>query len=99
MAANKLCNSYTAFNTNYHDTGLFGIIATAEANAPHDDLAWAIMHEVGSTLVCSPSLPIPHSLTSLVPLAQRPPFHPPAPPIAPSHRQAWRGRHAPNVFS
>jgi len=46
VAANKLCNSYTAFNTNYHDTGLFGIIATAEANAPHDDLAWAIMHEV-----------------------------------------------------
>ena len=45
VAANKLCNSFTAFNTNYHDTGLFGIVATAENNAPHDDLAWAIMHE------------------------------------------------------
>lgn len=45
VAANKLCNSFTAFNTNYHDTGLFGVVATAENNAPHDDLAWAIMHE------------------------------------------------------
>lgn len=46
MAANNLCNSYTAFNTNYHDTGLFGVIATAEKGAHIDDLSWAIMHEV-----------------------------------------------------
>lgn len=46
VAANKLCNSYQAFNTNYHDTGLFGVIATADKHAPIDDLAWAIMHEV-----------------------------------------------------
>ncbi len=46
VAANQLCNSYTAFNTNYHDTGLFGVIATADKAAPLDDLAWAIMHEV-----------------------------------------------------
>ncbi len=46
VAANNLCNSYTAFNTNYHDTGLFGVIATAEKGAHIDDLSWAIMHEV-----------------------------------------------------
>lgn len=46
VAANKLCNSYTAFNTNYHDTGLFGVIAHAPNDAHHDDLSWAIMHEV-----------------------------------------------------
>ncbi len=29
MATNKLADSYSAFNTNYHDTGLFGVIASA----------------------------------------------------------------------
>jgi len=43
---NKLCNSYMAFNTNYHDTGLFGVYATADKDAPIDDLSWAIMQEV-----------------------------------------------------
>jgi processing peptidase subunit beta len=46
VAANNLCNSYQAFNTNYHDTGLFGIITTADKNAAIDDLSWAIMHEL-----------------------------------------------------
>lgn len=46
VATNKLCNSYTAFNTNYHDTGLFGVIAHADNDAHHDDLSWAIMHEM-----------------------------------------------------
>ena len=46
VAANNLCNSFQAFNTNYHDTGLFGIITTADKNAAIDDLSWAIMHEV-----------------------------------------------------
>lgn len=46
MATNNLCNSYQAFNTNYHDTGLFGVIATADKHAAIDDLSWAIMHEV-----------------------------------------------------
>ena len=49
VAANNLCTSYQAFNTNYHDTGLFGIIATADKTAAIDDLSWAIMHEVSST--------------------------------------------------
>ena len=50
MAANNLCTSYQAFNTNYHDTGLFGIIATADKTAAIDDLSWAIMHEVSGSL-------------------------------------------------
>lgn len=50
VAANNLCTSYQAFNTNYHDTGLFGIIATADKTAAIDDLSWAIMHEVGGSL-------------------------------------------------
>lgn len=28
IAANNLANSYMAFNTNYHDTGLFGVYVT-----------------------------------------------------------------------
>lgn len=48
VAANQLCNSYQAFNTNYHDTGLFGIITTAEKTASFDDLSWAIMNAVSS---------------------------------------------------
>ena len=30
VAINKLAQSYMAFNTNYHDTGLFGVYATAD---------------------------------------------------------------------
>lgn len=47
VAANDLAQSYMAFNTNYHDVGLFGVYATAD---PHDndleDLAWTIMRNV-----------------------------------------------------
>ena len=35
-----------AFNTNYHDTGLFGVYATANKDDPVDDVAWAIMREI-----------------------------------------------------
>ena len=33
VAVNGLCNSYMAFNTNYHDTGLFGVYAVADKHA------------------------------------------------------------------
>ena len=35
-----------AFNTNYHDTGLFGVYATANKDDPVDDMAWCIMREI-----------------------------------------------------
>lgn len=47
-AANGLADSYMAFNTNYADTGLFGVYATADAAGKVDDLAWAIMQDVAS---------------------------------------------------
>lgn len=34
VASNDLCNSYMAFNTNYHDTGLFGVYAVASKDQP-----------------------------------------------------------------
>lgn len=40
---NQLCNSFMAFNSNYHDTGLWGVYAVADKDAHIDDLAWAIM--------------------------------------------------------
>jgi processing peptidase subunit beta len=44
VAINNLADSYMAFNTNYHDTGLFGFYATAD---PHhqavDDLVRAML--------------------------------------------------------
>eukprot|EP00245_Coleochaete_scutata_P007165 TRINITY_DN22272_c0_g1_i1.p1 TRINITY_DN22272_c0_g1~~TRINITY_DN22272_c0_g1_i1.p1 ORF type:complete len:499 (+),score=83.22 TRINITY_DN22272_c0_g1_i1:100-1596(+) len=45
VAANHLAESITCFNTNYSDTGLFGIFAVAKPDAL-DDLSWAIMHEL-----------------------------------------------------
>lgn len=40
---NHLCNSFMAFNSNYHDTGLFGVYAVADKDSHVEDLAWAIM--------------------------------------------------------
>ncbi len=42
-ADNELCNSFMTFNTNYHDTGLWGVYAVADKDTGMDDLAWAIM--------------------------------------------------------
>ena len=33
VATNGLANSYMAFNTNYHDTGLFGVYAVCDKDA------------------------------------------------------------------
>ena len=39
VAINHLADSYMAFNTNYHDTGLFGVYATCDPKTqPVDDL-------------------------------------------------------------
>ncbi|CAI5472328.1 unnamed protein product [Closterium sp. Yama58-4] len=45
VAANSLCERFMAFNTNYSDTGLFGVYACAKPDHL-DDLAWAMMHEI-----------------------------------------------------
>lgn len=34
VAVNGLCKNYMAFNTNYHDTGLFGVYAVAAKDQP-----------------------------------------------------------------
>lgn len=44
VASNDLAESFMAFNTNYSDTGLFGLYACAKPDHL-DDLAWAMMHE------------------------------------------------------
>ena len=47
IAANGLAESYMAFNTNYHDTGLFGVYAVADPHASNlEDLCWTIMRNV-----------------------------------------------------
>lgn len=47
IATNGLARSFMAFNTNYHDTGLFGVYATAD---PHEsdmeDLCWTVMRNI-----------------------------------------------------
>eukprot|EP00270_Netrium_digitus_P001032 TRINITY_DN1113_c0_g1_i1.p1 TRINITY_DN1113_c0_g1~~TRINITY_DN1113_c0_g1_i1.p1 ORF type:complete len:516 (+),score=122.37 TRINITY_DN1113_c0_g1_i1:26-1549(+) len=45
VSANDLAESIFAFNTNYSDTGLFGVYAIASPSTL-DDLAWSIMHEM-----------------------------------------------------
>ena len=45
VAINNLADSYMAFNTNYHDTGLFGFYATADPkHQAVDDLVWLHIH-------------------------------------------------------
>ena len=53
-ASNGLADSFTAFNTNYADAGLFGLYAVADPAGPVDDLAWAMMRELTS-LAYNPS--------------------------------------------
>ncbi|EIE25550.1 putative mitochondrial processing peptidase [Coccomyxa subellipsoidea C-169] len=51
VATNNLAHSYMAFNTNYHDTGLFGVYAVSDPKSqPVDDLAWCIMREMSSLI-------------------------------------------------
>ncbi|XP_010550013.1 PREDICTED: probable mitochondrial-processing peptidase subunit beta, mitochondrial isoform X1 [Tarenaya hassleriana] len=45
VAINEIAESIMAFNTNYKDTGLFGVYAVAKPDCL-DDLAYAIMYEV-----------------------------------------------------
>ncbi|KAG6736301.1 hypothetical protein POTOM_060948 [Populus tomentosa] len=49
VAIDEIAESVMAFNTNYKDTGLFGVYAVAKPDSL-DDLAWAIMHE--TTKLC-----------------------------------------------
>ncbi|XP_065855609.1 probable mitochondrial-processing peptidase subunit beta, mitochondrial [Euphorbia lathyris] len=44
VGINEIAESMMAFNTNYKDTGLFGVYAVAKPDHL-DDLAWAIMYE------------------------------------------------------
>jgi len=45
MACNNLCNSYTAFNTNYKDTGLFGVYAVGSP-ATAEDMGWSMINNM-----------------------------------------------------
>ncbi|KVH97718.1 hypothetical protein Ccrd_000180 [Cynara cardunculus var. scolymus] len=45
LAINEIAESMMAFNTNYKDTGLFGVYAVAKADCL-DDVAFAIMQEI-----------------------------------------------------
>ncbi|KAE8659487.1 putative mitochondrial-processing peptidase subunit beta [Hibiscus syriacus] len=45
VSINEIAESMMAFNTNYKDTGLFGVYAVAKPDCL-DDLAFAIMHEI-----------------------------------------------------
>lgn len=42
VAANKLASNFTAFNTNYIDTGLFGVYCVTKDTGTLFDLGWAI---------------------------------------------------------
>ncbi|XP_048229812.1 probable mitochondrial-processing peptidase subunit beta, mitochondrial isoform X1 [Ricinus communis] len=44
VGINEIAENMMAFNTNYKDTGLFGVYAVAKPDCV-DDLAWAIMYE------------------------------------------------------
>jgi processing peptidase subunit beta len=47
IATDGLADAFMAFNTNYHDTGLFGVYAVTDRERS-PDLSWVIMNEVGT---------------------------------------------------
>lgn len=50
VAVNGLCNSYMAFNTNYHDTGLFGVYAVADKHQPVSCACYHVSTRIDSLL-------------------------------------------------
>ena len=46
LHANDLANSFMAFNTNYADTGLFGVHVSSENKEALDDAAFCVMQEL-----------------------------------------------------
>jgi processing peptidase subunit beta len=50
--ANKLGNSFMAFNTNYADTGLFGVSVSSDNLEHLDDTAFAVMREFQNLVYC-----------------------------------------------
>jgi hypothetical protein len=46
VAANRLAQSFSAFNTNYLDSGLFGVTAVSKGGEHLEDLVWSIMYEM-----------------------------------------------------
>jgi processing peptidase subunit beta len=61
-SANNLCDSYMAFNTNYHDAGLFGVYAVADPGGPVDDLAWAVMRDVSGLVYGAEAADVEHNV-------------------------------------
>jgi processing peptidase subunit beta len=45
IATDNLADAFMAFNTNYHDAGLFGVYAVTD-RARSESLAWTVMNEV-----------------------------------------------------
>ncbi len=45
VAVEGLADAYMSFNTNYHDTGLFGVYGVTD-RARCEDFAWAVLHAV-----------------------------------------------------
>jgi mitochondrial-processing peptidase subunit beta len=64
-ALNGLADSFMAFNTNYHDTGLFGVYAVADPKAAVDDLAWAIMKAVSGLAYGADAAAVTRAKTAL----------------------------------
>jgi len=46
MHSNNLANSYMAFNTNYADTGLFGVHVNTDVREDLDDVAFVVMNSL-----------------------------------------------------
>jgi predicted Zn-dependent peptidase len=45
IATDELADAFMAFNTNYHDTGLFGVYAVTDRDRSQD-LSWVLMNEI-----------------------------------------------------
>ena len=52
IATDNLADAFMAFNTNYHDTGLFGVYAVTDRERSND-LSWVVMNEVRHTCMAA----------------------------------------------
>tara|TARA_Y100001954_G_scaffold72499_1_gene79405 strand:+ start:2078 stop:3385 length:1308 start_codon:yes stop_codon:yes gene_type:complete len=52
FSSNELGNSFMAFNTNYADTGLFGVHVSSDNLESLDDTAFAVMREFQNLIYC-----------------------------------------------
>ncbi len=70
IAVDELADSFTAFNTNYHDTGLFGVYAVTDRERC-SDLTWCAACRAAARPACRGAASVPGGVRLATPAAGR----------------------------